>query len=169
MEVLNRAVIDRPPVMSWTYYWLEKVCATVRDLDSSSCASWQVLLGPVQCLQWIGHQANYPCRKNVSLREKQSFPSATHFPSVKNRALGEASLPRVLHSRKNCTRGRRTHEKEKLSRLKKIEKTLPRVPRPSTRGRWPLPRVPTRNTRGRDLFPECLVHGTRGRTSSPSA
>jgi hypothetical protein len=35
-------------------------------------------------------------------------------PRAKNRALGEADLPRVLHSGKNCTRGRRAHEKEKL-------------------------------------------------------
>jgi hypothetical protein len=91
-------------------------------------------------------------------------------PRAKNRALGEDNLPRVLHSGKNCTRGRRAHEKEKLhltatidgAVYKKIEKTLPRVPSPSTRGRWPLPRVPSPWHLGKGLFPECLVTGTRG-------
>jgi hypothetical protein len=41
----------------------------------------------------------------LSLREKLNFLSATRFPSAKFRALGEANLPRVLHSGKYCTRG----------------------------------------------------------------
>jgi hypothetical protein len=80
----------------------------------------------------------------LPLRERTVIPRVPGTsPRAKNRALGEANLPRVLHSGKNCTRGRRAHEKEKLhltattdgAVYKKIEKTLPRVPSPSTRGR----------------------------------
>jgi hypothetical protein len=93
-------------------------------------------------------------------------PVCHALPRVPKRAWhsGKAIFP------ERNTRGRRAHEKEKLhltatldeAVYKKIEKPLPRVPSPSTRGRWPLPREPAPNTRGRDLFPECLVPGTRG-------
>jgi hypothetical protein len=45
-------------------------------------------------------------------------------PSAKNRALGEDNLPRVLHSGKKCTRGRKTHEKEKLHLTVQIDGTV---------------------------------------------
>ena len=43
----------------------------------------------------------------MSLRERQNLSQVSQaFVSVKNQALGEVNLPRVLYSRKNCTRKR---------------------------------------------------------------
>jgi hypothetical protein len=96
---------------------------------------------------------------HVTLWEKQSFPSATHFPECCTRgrialgeeafpeclqghgtrgrpALGKGHLPRAQHSGKTGTRKRKApfDGDNRRSRLKKFEKTLPRVPGPSTRG-----------------------------------
>jgi hypothetical protein len=91
-------------------------------------------------------------------------------------ALGEESLSRVSqnpwHSGKGGTRGNTRGNTRGRGALAKrnlhltatldgticqiIEKSLPRVPCFSTRGRWPLPRVPCAGTRGRSLFPERL-------------
>jgi hypothetical protein len=61
-------------------------------------------------------------RTRFSPREKQYSPRVPHAsPSSKNRALGEDNLPRVLHSGKNCTRGRKAHEKEKLHLTAQID------------------------------------------------
>jgi hypothetical protein len=110
----------------------------------------------------------------LTLREKQSFPSATGFPECQKSgtrgsqsspsvalgeelhsgkvafpeclnghgtwgrpALGEGHLPPAQHSGKTGARKRKVAFDGNIrrSRLKKIEKTLPRVPSPSTRGR----------------------------------
>jgi len=49
---------------------------------------------------------NRGCSYLYTLRENRNFPSVKGFPRVKNRALEESSLPQVLLSVKNCTRGR---------------------------------------------------------------
>jgi hypothetical protein len=46
------------------------------------------------------------CSVVPALREKQKIPRVPNVsPNAKNRELGEATLPRVLHSGKNSTRG----------------------------------------------------------------
>jgi sugar lactone lactonase YvrE len=77
------------------------------------------------------------------LREKQSFPSSTHFPECqKSGTRGKQSSPSValgeeMHSGKTGTRKRKVafDGDNRRSRLQKKLKTLPRVPSPSTRGR----------------------------------
>jgi hypothetical protein len=61
-------------------------------------------------------------------------------PSAKNRALGEVNLPRVLHSGKNCTRGREAFPSatECLALGKEWHSAKALFPECNTRGRATL-------------------------------
>jgi hypothetical protein len=101
-----------------------------------------------------------PSAKNWALGEelhsgKMAFPECLKGQSTRGtKAIGEGHLPRAQHSGKKGTRQRKVafDSANRRSRLKKIGKALPGVPRPSTRGRLPLPRVPCHSTRGNIYF-----------------
>jgi hypothetical protein len=94
----------------------------------------------------------------VTLREKRNSPSASFFPKCQKsgtrgrEALEEGPLPRVQHSGKRGTRGRKVVLNGANGR-RYFKNTLPRMPHPSTWGSKPLPRVPSPSTRGRDPSP----------------
>jgi hypothetical protein len=100
-------------------------------------------------------------------------------PRAKNRTLGQASLPRVLLSGKNCTRGRGFPECRSLpgtrGRMTLEKSPLPRAQQSGkrrTRGRKVFLDVPDRRRRWslkwKKFFPE-RKKNSRGRRPFPSA
>ena len=113
-------------------------------------------------------------------------------PSAKNRVLGKANLPRVLHSGKNSTRGREAlpSAAECLALGKERHSAKALFPECNTRGRAALGkekcyltaqparaiktkkllcRVSHAGTWQRGWLPQVPCHGTRQRASLPSA